>query len=327
MLEQKDNPDSLNLAIHEFDRNWEVGQDANKNPIDLPLNPNIRFSKWDMDSDLMQKKDWAELFKYDKNFFETKNALEEKMSAGAEWLDLPEKSRMVVNYANWISMQKKAHLMLKAYHDNILPNIKKVLAVQINVELPDDQGNVLNGVVDLVAELQDGRIMVLDNKTASQPYDDDSVALSEQLAKYYAILNIQAADPEHEWSHHLDGAGYCVMSKKLVKDVTKVCKECGHVANGSHKKCDNEIDGERCNGEWDKTVKVEAQTQFITGTISEKYAAEVLENASVVKSCIEMGFYPKNFSACSNQYGSPCQFIGLCHKGSTKGLVKLEEKK
>lgn len=326
MLEGKDDPEILSKAINEFDRNWEIGQNSLREPTDMPLNPNIKYSRHDMDPDLLVKRDWADLFKRDKNFFETKSRVEADLKSGVTWLDVPEDDRMVINYANWMCMSKKGHLLLTAYYNNILPNIKRVLAVQMNIELDDGAGNVLNGVIDAVVETQDGKVIILDNKTSAQEYDLDSVAGSEQLATYYAILNIFAEDPDHAWTEAVTGAGYAVMSKKLIKDVTKVCKSCGHVATGSHKKCDAEVDGDRCNGEWDKTVKFDVQTQFITGNISEHFAAEVLENASTVKSCIEAGLFPKNYSACENMFGNPCPFINKCHGGSDKGLIKLPEK-
>lgn len=337
MLGSKDNPAALEMAIQIFNQKWEQGQDSARNVVDMPLNPNLKYSRYDFDSDLLGKADWRELFKYDGKFFETKNRIDKllnpdkdsdtgKKPTKADWLDIPEEERGVLNYANWLCMQKKGELLLTAYYNEVLPQIKRVLAVQMNIELDDGAGNILNGVIDAVVETLDGKVIILDNKTTSTEYDEDSVAGSEQLATYYAILNIFNEDPEHSWKHKIDGAGYAVMSKKLEKDVTKVCKSCGHVATGSHKKCDDEVDGERCNGEWDKTVKFKVKTQFITGNISDDYAAEVLENASTVKSCIEAGLFPKNYSACENMFGNPCPFINKCHKGSDKGLIKLEDK-
>lgn len=327
MLENKDNPECLKLAIDTFNRSWEQGEDYARKTIDLPLNPNVKYFKSDHEPDLLEKKQWAELFKYDGNLFETRNSIDEKLKAGIKWLDIPEEQRSVYNYTNWLCLQKKGQLLLTAYHKEILPQFKEVLAVQMKVELIDDEGNNLNGVIDLVARLHDGRVMVIDNKTTSTEYDEDSVSMSEQLATYVTILNIFNDDPEHSWKHKVDGAGYAVMSKKLIKEVIKICKTCNHSGTGSHKTCDNVINGTRCNGDWDKTKKFDVKTQFILGTISEEFGQSVLENATTVKSCIEQGLFPKNFSACADMFGSPCPMIGLCHNGDTKGLVKLEDNK
>lgn len=333
----KGNSAALEMAIQVFNQKWEQGQNSARETVDMPLNPDLKYSRYDFDSDLLEKSDWREIFKYDGKYFETKTRVDEEMKAGKEWLDIDLEIRSVLNYANWLCLQKKGRLLLTAYYNEILPQIKDVLAVQMNVELDDGAGNILNGVIDAVVRLHDDRIIVLDNKTSSQEYAEDSVAGSEQLATYYAILNIFNEDPEHAWKHNVDGAGYAVMSKKLIKDVTKVCKSCGHTATGAHKKCDNIIDismtgpgtgkDVRCNGEWNKTVKFDVKTQFITGNISEEYATGVLENASTVKACIELGLFPKNFSACQSMFGSPCPYILKCHSGSNKGLIKLEDKK
>lgn len=327
MLENKDQDGVLKASIDIFNRNWEQIENSAREKVDAPLNPHLKFSRYDFDNDLLDKSNYRELFKYDPKFFETKTRIEEQLKAKVDWLDIPEEDRMVYNYANWICMQKKGELLLTAYYNQILPQIKKVLAVQMQIELDDGDGNILNGVIDAVVELQDGRVIILDNKTSAAEYDENSVAGSEQLATYYAILNIFAEDPGHEWKTPITGAGYAVMSKKLIKDVNKVCKSCGHIATGNHKTCDAHTDeGERCNGAWDKTVKFDVKTQFITGNISDQYAEEVLSNASVVKRCIEMGLFPKNFSACESMYGNPCPYINRCHHGSDKGLIKLESK-
>jgi hypothetical protein len=327
MLENKDQDGVLHAAMDIFDRHWEQIENNAREKVDAPLNPNLKYSRYDFDNDLLDKSNYRELFKYDPKFFETKTRIDEDLKAKKQWLDIPEEDRMVYNYANWICMQKKGHLLLTAYYKEILPQIKKVLAVQMTVELDDGDGNILNGVIDAVIETHDGRVLIMDNKTSSTEYDENSVPGSEQLATYYSILNIFNEDPDHSWKHKIDGACYAVMSKKLQKTVDKVCKSCGHISTGAHKTCDAlDEAGERCNGAWDKTVHFAVKTQFITGNISEQYAEEVLNNASTVKSCIEAGLFPKNYSACENIYGGPCVYLSKCHGGSDKGLIKLESK-
>jgi PD-(D/E)XK nuclease superfamily protein len=332
--ENLNNPNLLKLSLETFDRNFEQGMNSEYKLVDLPLNPNLKYSKWDFDADLLEKADWRELFKYDPKFFETKEKIE---SEKIPWLEVPEEQRMVINYANWLCMSRKGKMMLEAYYNKILPNIKEVLAVQMTVNLLDEDGNDLNGVIDAVVRLQDGRVCVLDNKTTSSEYEEDSVRGSEQLAKYMAILNIKAEDPEDPWEHRVDCAAYAVMSKKLIKDITRTCASCGHIADSKAKTCDQELEvpgklvkgkqaTKRCGGEWIKDKKFEVQTQFIVDIISEEFQDSVIQNAVTVKSCIEMGLFPKNYGSCSNIYGSECQFINLCHAGKTDGLVKLEKK-
>lgn len=333
MLLNKDKETVLQETIDIFNRTFEQGQDSARNIVDMPLNPNLRYFKNDYDHDLLDKPEWRELLKYDGKFFDTKNDIDAKLKEGADWLDIPEESRMVYNYANWLCLQKKGHLLLNAYHKDILPNIKRVLVVQHKVELLDEDGNNLNGVIDAIVELHDGRICIMDNKTSSQEYEQDSVRGSEQLATYQQIMNIFAEDSENSWNDKITACVYAVMVKKLDKDITKTCKKCGTVNTSSHKLCDvlQDVPGEkkpvRCNGEFDKVKKFNVKTQFIVDTINEEFAASVLENAVTVKSCIEQGLFPKNYSACDNQFGQKCVFYSKCHGGDTKGLIKLEESK
>ncbi len=348
MLENFQAEDVLQQSQNEFDRNYEQGDNSLREKVDLPLNPNLKYSKYDMDADLLEKADWREIFRYDPKFFETKERVEGLLNpeidpktgvkpAALTWLEVPEEDRMVLNYANWLCMSRKGKLLLTGYHKDILPNIKEVIAVQLSISLLDEDGNDLNGIVDAVVRLHDGRVCVMDNKTSASEYEADSVQGSEQLAKYMSILNIKAEDPDDEWNHHIDCAAYAVMSKKLIKDITKTCLSCGHVSNGKAKTCDNELEvpgkmvkgiqaTKRCGGDWVKDKKFEVKTQFIVDDISQEYCESVLENAVTVKSCIEMGLFPKNYSACSNMFGSACPFIGLCHKGNPEGLVKVEKK-
>lgn len=342
MLEHKNDADALEQTIHEFNKNWEQGENSRREKVDMPLNPMIEYGKYDFDPDLLEKSDWAELFKYDENFFETKSKIDSMLyprededgikAPPVEWLDIPEEQRMVYNYAVWKSLAKKGHILLTAYYNNILPYVKEVLAVQKTISLLDEAGNDLNGIIDIVVKL-DGKklgmnydpVTIVDNKTTSTKYEEDSVFSSEQLAKYQAIMNIKAADPEDEWQHKIDLCAYAVMSKKLIKDITKKCSKCGHVGQGSHKTCDNIIDGVRCNGSWDKDKKFAAKTQFITGKISQEFEERVLENAVTVKSCIEHGLFPKNYSACANLFGRKCPFIDLCHSGDSKNLINVKK--
>lgn len=313
----------LEAAKLEFNKNWEQGENSLRELVDMPLNPNLEYSRYDLESDLLTKADWKDLFKRDSKFFDTKKRIEEEKKS---WLEIPEEERMVLNYANWLSLQKKGELLLQAYNEKIMPNIKEVLAVQMSVELDDGNGNILNGIIDAVVRLQDDRVCILDNKTTSTEYDEDSVRSSEQLATYKAILNIFAEDPDHPWEHKIDCCGYAVLSKKLINNTTKICKKCGNIATGKHKTCDAHVDGKRCNGDWDKQVSFEVKTQFIVGEISDEYAESVLENASTVKSCIEQGLFPKNYSACDNMFGRKCVFFSKCHGNKMDGLVKLEKK-
>lgn len=327
MLKNKAHEACLEESMRILDEEWEQQKDNEGNITDLPKNTTILYSKYDYDGDLLEKPDWRELFKLDEQPFEARSRVEEALKSGTQWGDIPETDRIVYNFSSWLSVKRKGHLLLKAYHDQILPQIDTVIEVQREVVLEDSEGNKINGFVDLIAKLKDGRVAVLDNKTSSMDYEPDSVQKSAQLGLYQTILNSYVDDPTHPFKHKIDWAGYLVLNKKIEKEKTKICKSCGYKGEGSHKTCNNEIDGKRCGGEWEVTKKFSVKTQVIVDKVSPVLLNLVMDNADVIKRNIEAKLFPRSLTACDNQFGKPCEFYNLCHKNDTTGLIKLPEKK
>jgi hypothetical protein len=113
-----------------------------------------------------------------------------------------------LNVIYWLSLKSKALLMLQAYSAQVMPLIKDVLDIQREIKIVNDTGDSIIGFVDLIAELQDGRRVIFDNKTSSEPYKEDSVRISDQLALYcFALENVFK-------TRH---CGYIVMPKKIKK--------------------------------------------------------------------------------------------------------------
>jgi hypothetical protein len=113
------------------------------------------------------------------------------------------------NIIGWTSMATKAHMMLEQYNIQILPKIKKVIKVQNYVSIKNELGDALIGYVDFIAEWEDGRTILFDNKTTSVKYKPDSVRTSEQLATYEEAV-IEEGIP-------IDACGYITISKKIRK--------------------------------------------------------------------------------------------------------------
>lgn len=328
LLENKDKKSVDELveeSIKVFNLNWEQAKDNEYKLVDLPKNPNIKYSKYDYDPDLLEKEDWKELFEMALNPIEDRNKIQSKLNE-IDFLDLSEGERSFYNFGSWLACKRRAKYLIEAYARDILPHIKRVIAVQMDIKLDDGEGNMLNGVIDMVAELKDGRKAILDNKTTSMEYEEDSVLTSPQLALYKKQLNMMAEDPENPWNVKIDCAGFLVISKKLEKDITKTCKKCGHVGAGSHKTCDNMVDGKRCGGDWDKVKKFKANTQIIIDEIDEHVQDMILQNADTIKSCIQSGLFPQNFNSCINKYNMKCDYYDLCWKNKTNKLIKLGEK-
>ena len=59
--------DLLSNSIDVFNKHWEQQKDNEGKIMDLPMNPDIKYSKYDFDVDLLEKSDWAELYKLSQN--------------------------------------------------------------------------------------------------------------------------------------------------------------------------------------------------------------------------------------------------------------------
>lgn len=111
-------------------------------------------------------------------------------------------------YPAWVCLRRKGLLILEAYNEQVLPKIRKVLAVQKNIELPNELGDKLVGVVDFIAEWENKKRYLVDNKTSSVKYKESAASESQQLATYF-----EACKDEYK----LDGVLYVVIPKSVRK--------------------------------------------------------------------------------------------------------------
>jgi hypothetical protein len=301
-----------------FDECWQtVEVNKKKHPLmDCTL---IGYAKVDFVEDLLQPDDIrflrAKLAEYGVEEMESytilKNQLEEERSRRAT-VRFPEERHKALNLLNWLSLRRKAHLMLEAYVRDIVPTIQSVTAIQKQVELKSDCGSSLIGYVDAVIRFKgDSEDTVVDNKTSSSPYSEDQVKNSQQLSLYTYALGLKKA-------------AYAVMQKNIRMNREKVCSVCSFESTGTHKTCNNTIDGKRCGGVWNETVKPQAVTQLIIDSIEEQTQHVVIDNIAEVNDAIAAKVFPKNLSACKNIYGNPCPYINACWKNQTDYLEKVE---
>jgi hypothetical protein len=301
----------LTQSIEEFDKQWDAQKDNFDNMVKLSKNVDIEWNKSDYDGDLLTKKDWGTIFSMSEEPFTEKDTNPELNS-----------------YMNWISLKRKAHLLIKAYQDQIIPEIDKVVVVQQAFSISDGTNGILNGFIDVVLKLISGEVVVLDNKTTSMQYAEDSVKESIQLSIYLKVLEIMKEEgtyadllPTH--------AGYAVLSKKINKKITKTCLECNTIQpEGSKmKKCDATTEeGERCNGNFNKDKEFSVDTQLIVDKIPETMVQLVLENVDEIKKCIENDIFPRNFNSCVNKYGKKCVYFDYCRTNDGTGLIELPER-
>jgi len=109
------------------------------------------------------------------------------------------------------SLTNKARILIQGYYDQVLPLIERVYSLQEEVNLKNDEGDEIIGFIDFICSFKDepGVQYVVDNKTASKNYKEDSVRTSEQLATYcdYKLI---------------DKAAYIVLNKTLRKKEPRV---------------------------------------------------------------------------------------------------------
>jgi hypothetical protein len=113
---------------------------------------------------------------------------------------------ILYNYINWLSLNEKGKIMLKAYKDQVYPQIAQVYDIQKHIEIKNEMGDVISGKIDLIASFTDKPEVpfICDNKTASKAYSATSVKESEQLATY--------AEAENNFN-----AAYLVVQKTVFK--------------------------------------------------------------------------------------------------------------
>lgn len=102
----------------------------------------------------------------------------------------------------WTYLSKIGQMMIDTYVDEILPNFAKVLSLQKRKKVVNELGDAFIMVLDCIVELKDGRVVLIDNKTASKPYPKTSVKKSDQLTTYHEYFKTPYC-------------GYIVLHKKL----------------------------------------------------------------------------------------------------------------
>lgn len=325
LLTSRDLKKATEIFDSEFENNW-----INSKKTYIPTSEFLVYAKKDFDSELLEEEDITRLNKYidysaDPGILFS-DILKRKEEKGFENLEPQEKS--FYNLSNWLCLKRKAHLMLQAYHDKVLPKIKSVLAIQKEFNLEGKTGDIINGYIDFCAEMSDGKKYVLDNKTSSMEYEPDSASKSQQLILYYYVANKEGMK--------LDGAGFIVCYKQIQKNRIKICEKCGNNGTGGrHKTCDKDqlknpmSNGpaiiERCNGAWKETIKPEARIDIILNQVDSQAQNLVVQTFKSANEGIKKEVFTPNLDSC-HKFGQPCVYLNLCWKGKDDELVTLEDK-
>jgi len=313
---------NLDQALKLFDKSFRFNF-INKVGTYLPETTLVTYAKSDFDTDLLTEEDIKKFNEkqYEWNVYLSKSIGEvvsvlQAKKAESGFNSLSEEEKKALNLANWLCLNRKGQIMIKSYYEKALPKIKNVLAIQKQVEVGNQEGDKLIGYIDLIVETQDGKRYVMDNKTSSIEYEANSAQRSQQLILYYHITKQE---------YKLDGAGFIVMMKHILKNKVKTCSKCQYDGSGGrHKTCANEIDGKRCGGEWIEVINPEARIEWITNEVPEAAENLVMETFDEANWGIKNNIFGPNLGACFN---GPivCEFAKYCWEGSKEDLVELHD--
>lgn len=156
----------------------------NNQRVHIPRFKHCVYAKADFDHTMLSEAD-LELIGHDLEY----------CKAHVEWYhaELKKKDGKVTeaetndfNLMNWYSLKRKGLMILETYREEIMPQIHKVYSIQERVNLPNGSGDIIDGVIDFVASFTDDpeTVYVVDNKTASQAYNQKKLTESDQLHLY-----------------------------------------------------------------------------------------------------------------------------------------------
>lgn len=306
------------LALEMFNNTWER-QDVNKVPTDIRFLTDFTYSNKDLDLDLLKEYDYNQI-KSDLNASkeDIDRTIHKKLELG--YAALTEEEKKLFNYTNWLCLRSKGYYLLKEFKRIIDANMIELLGTQVQVDLENEDKDSVIGMADLVVRWKGfDKPVVLDVKTSSRDYEEDSVRKSPQLSLYVFDLSAKYEDTRN--------AGFIVLNKNIQKNKKKVCSKCKHDGTGGrHKTCDNVVDGTRCNGEWNETFRPIGRSQVIVEPISEVLVERVVENFNEVNKAIKAEVFPRNFSNCIKYNGAvKCAFYDLCHHNDMKDIICKEK--
>ena len=155
--------------------------DYNDQWIHLPDYIYARYSKSDYDQSILTKEDIRE--------WESNTDLTNHVKFYTEQVvlkDREDKDQIAYNYLVWLSLRRKGLMLIEAYKNVIMPQIKQVFTIQEEITLPNSSGDSITGLIDFTCEFVDdpGVVYICDNKTASKAYKYEDLSNSEQLATY-----------------------------------------------------------------------------------------------------------------------------------------------
>lgn len=185
------------ILTYEFDESVSILQQAQDEFDTLWCeqleNINIEYFKSDIDTSVLLDIDLEAIAEFDKEVEDHKEFLKECFAILKNKEKMCEEDQALYNRIAWHCLYRKGIMLIEAYNNDIMPQIHTVFDIQKKVELPDEHGNLLIGYIDAIVSFIDApdRKVILDNKTSSKPYKEDSVRTSPQLATYCEAEGIE----------------------------------------------------------------------------------------------------------------------------------------
>ena len=172
-------------TFYEKLNNFQVNGSDKKMPDDLL---SVRFGAGDVDANLVDQKyvnDACDRLKIDqinkKDFLEYCKQKRKRKSA----LDPIE--QYLFNYIAWVSLEQKGLMLVEKLSEWIKENVVEVHSAQKKIEISNENGDSFIGFLDFIATLKNGKKVLVDLKTSSNPnayYPEDSASKSVQLGIY-----------------------------------------------------------------------------------------------------------------------------------------------
>lgn len=215
------------------------------------------------------------------------------------------------------SLFRKGIIIIESYNEFFIPKVKEVLALQQKIEIKNDQGDVIEGYLDLIVRLNDDKVYLLDHKTSSKPYDKDSAEKSTQLNLYSYL----------QTTYKLDGIGFVVLNKNIWKKKVKICSKCQFDGSGtSFRTCNNLFEAKRCSGEWNITLDAKCFIDLILDKPSTEVTNMVLDSFDGVNQQIKNKAFHPNLNSCKKGK-FVCDYYDYCYNGDSSKLTQVPERK
>lgn len=306
-------------TLNEFYKIWDE-QEINGQPTRLSNCTKIVYANSDYDSDLLSSDDISYLgvhYSITDSLEEIESIYSQKDVIGFDMLS--KERKQLLNNANWLCLRRKGELMIEEAARILDANVEAVHGAQVPVKLINETGDEITGFADAVVDWKGyGQPIIIDFKTSTRLYDSDAVEKSHQLALYVNGLSENYKNTRF--------GGYVVLHKGIKKNKLKVCNKCGFDGSSTrHKTCINEVDSKRCNGDYKETIRPEATSQVLIGTVPARLEEIVMENMEAVNSLIKVGIFPRNLQSCEKPWGK-CDFYEVCHANKFDKVSKKEDK-